>query len=86
MNDLDNPEFFEQFKKEMLLIDQYAPLQLTLKRSEAFMLLSQLQLALRHPENTGPTADWARELGQTLEGAMSVSPAIGNVAQRGWSE
>lgn len=79
-------ELFAAFKSEMLLIDEQPPLTLPLKRSEAFMLLSQIQLALRRPENTGATADWARALGQTLEGALSVSPAIAKIAKMGWNE
>lgn len=83
---MNEQKFFDQFREEMLLIDENPPLTLTLKRSEAFLLLSQLQLALRHPENTGFAADWIRRLGETLEGAVSVSPAIADVARRGWSE
>lgn len=83
---MNEQEFFQQFKREMLLIDEYAPLQLTLKRSEAFLLLSQLQLALRHPENTSYAAEWARPFADTLASAVSVSPAIAEIVRRGWSE
>lgn len=34
--------------------------------ARAFILLAQLQLALRHPHNTGPSADIAREMANNL--------------------
>jgi hypothetical protein len=47
--------------------------------------LSQIQLALRHPNNTGVTAEWAREFGKTLESAVSVSPGLAQLAQLEWN-
>ena len=68
----------------MLCIDERPPLKIILKRSECFMLLAQLQLALRHPDNTGASADWTRQLAATLENAVSISPAVARVARQGW--
>ena len=52
---------------------------------EAFILVSQLQLALRHPGNCGPTSDVARDIAMTLQqGIMSQVPEAKGLLERGW--
>lgn len=51
----------------------------------AMVIIAQLQLAIRHPENTGPsryiTEKFARKL---QEAVVSVNPEFSLVLDRGW--
>jgi len=51
---------------------------------DAWILLSQLQLALRHSENTGPSAERARHIAKQLQAIVAPSGALAIVAERGW--
>jgi hypothetical protein len=79
----DNELDYEQFAEEMQSIYQHPAFALALRPSECFMLLAQIQLALRHPENAGHSAMWARTLAQQLPNTCSVSPMIAAVAEAG---
>lgn len=58
---------------------------LELGGQQAFILLAQLQLALRHPGNTGQTADWAREVAGDLEARLSqLGPNLARICKLGW--
>lgn len=50
------------------------------------LVLSNLQLALRHPLNTGPSSELARELARTFEAALGQYglPEIAALARAGW--
>lgn len=79
----------EQFTAEIIALEEAgAGLPFVFRPSEAFMLLSVLQLALRHP-HIGQTAalvqTFARELAENIEGRISKGgPAITEIARRGW--
>lgn len=57
---------------------------LELTALEAWTLLATIQLALRHPLNVGGTSRIARELATLLERAVATTPALAEVARRGW--
>jgi len=60
-------------------------LQLELTALEAMTLLSQMQLALRHPANRGPSADLVRKIAQVLEQFLAkLGPATAEICRRGW--
>jgi hypothetical protein len=59
------------------------PVILRLDWLEAWTLLGQLQLALRHPMNVGPSAVVARQLIATLKQRVATTPALAEVARRG---
>jgi hypothetical protein len=59
-------------------------LDLRLTPSEAFVLLAQLQLALRHPGNTGVSSDVAREIAKKLQAHLQ-GPVLEYVAELGWN-
>lgn len=59
---------------------------LNLTLPEAMILLAQVQLALRHPGNTGSSAAVATRLARRLERIVSLTPAIGEIARRGWDQ
>lgn len=51
---------------------------------EAWIILSQLQLALRHSENTGESALKARAIARELQAFVAPGGALAIVARRGW--
>lgn len=56
---------------------------LSAKRS--FGLLATLQLALRHPQNKGPTAEYIRDLAGVLEAWLGqFGPAVQQLIAMGW--
>jgi len=60
-------------------------LQLELTVLEAMTLLGQIQLALRHPANRGPSANLVRKIAQVLEEFLSkCGPATSEICRRGW--
>jgi hypothetical protein len=59
---------------------------LTLSPAEAFALLAQLQLALRHPANGGGSSEIARAIAQYLELQVATTPALRAITTQGWNE
>lgn len=56
-----------------------------MSKVEAFMLLGQLQLALRHPHNRGPSSDVARGVARSIQEALSRGdPVLARLAEMGW--
>lgn len=45
-----------------------------------------IQLALRHPGNTGPSADYARGLVSRIERCFNGSPAVLETIRLGWEQ
>lgn len=60
------------------------PIPLTLWPGQAFMLLAQLQLVLRHPNNNGPSAEFVERLARKIQGHLSVNPTLTALCQKGW--
>jgi len=81
MNDLKR-----QFERELVALQESgAGLPFTLDPAGAWMLLANLQLALRHPGNNGASASWAREFASNIESRLCAGrPAMSEVARRGW--
>jgi hypothetical protein len=63
-----------------------APVLIELQPIEAWVLLGQLQLALRHPENTGPSAKITRVLARHIQARVAGSGVLAAVAEAGWQE
>jgi hypothetical protein len=58
---------------------------LTLQPAQAWMLLGQLQLALRHPDNRGAPAEMAFSIAKQLEAYVSQGgPTVAMIAAFGW--
>jgi hypothetical protein len=76
---------FPRFAEEFRALDRHPPVTLALSAMEAWCLLSQLQLALRHPANTGPTAALARQVAERLQAATCrPGSALHEVAEAAW--
>lgn len=80
-----NDPLFQPFSKEFrnLCLDPQ-PLQLRLTKLQGWVILRQLQLALRHPKNKGSTASITRDIAKKIESIVAVTPALAEVAKRGW--
>ena len=64
---------------------QKLPVNISTDGLTAFMLIAQLQLALRHPSNTGETADKVREIVVNLQNQLQTrSPDIKPILEKGW--
>lgn len=78
------PTFEETFVAEMEALRRGPSISLELEGHEAFIIMTQLQLALRHPDNTGPSRDVAVAVARALQGVVAVTPTLKMVAESGW--
>lgn len=76
---------YTQTKHDFDLLAGLPPLQITITAVEAFIIMSQLQLASRHPANTGPSANIAHRFARTLQQAVCLTPNLQAVAEAGWN-
>jgi hypothetical protein len=59
--------------------------EVSLSASTAVTVISQIQLALRHPGNNGPSAQHARGFARALQDLLAEQdPEIGRYLERGW--
>jgi len=84
---MTDDELFAQFQHDFtaLALDPGEVI-LTMTKVEAWGLLSQIQLALRHPQNTGEIASVARSIGEMIQREVATTPALQEVANRGWGK
>lgn len=61
------------------------PLTLSVGRHLGFVLLGQLQLALRHPMNTGNSAEAAEGFARYLQDQLELPPDLAVIAAAGWN-
>jgi hypothetical protein len=74
-----------QFTAEFIaLAERTERISIEIRPLDAWILLCQLQLALRHPENSGPSADKARQIARRLQSLVAPTGALKIVAERGW--
>lgn len=76
------PDLLDEALGDMKL--QHGRITFALTHVEAFCVLAQLQLAARHPHNTGPGAEIARRFAELLQQEISTTPALAELARRGW--
>ncbi len=81
--DLLGQQFKKEFKK---LCRRRSIVNLRLSTLETWVVFSHLQLALRHPENKGLSADIARKVAYRIQSKIAPNGALAKVAQRGWSQ
>jgi hypothetical protein len=73
--------FSEEFKT---LCEDKQPVILELTKKQAWMLMCEVQLALRHPNNNGPSAKVSKEVAELLQEQIATTPALAELARRGW--
>ena len=84
---MDEERLKRQFIKEFAaLVEDKASVRLDLTPREAWAVLSNLQLALRHPENNGSSAKMGRRIAERLQRMVASEGALAEVARRGWDQ
>lgn len=79
----DDP-LFNQFRQDFLALEHHPGVHLELTAIEAWMLLGQIQIACRHPENNGISRATVEKLARQIQAGLAVTPALAAVAERGW--
>lgn len=59
-------------------------LYLRLTPLEAWALLGQIQLAMRHPKNVGPTRRMVESIARRIQFVVAPEGALAIIARRGW--
>jgi hypothetical protein len=82
---VDETELYTRFRSEFeALKDKRITIETT--ALSAWVFVSQVQLALRHPKNTGPSTKIARALAEKIiEQVAPPGTALREVAERGWN-
>jgi hypothetical protein len=71
--------------KDLRALRDSTPTPILLNGAQMFQLLAVLQLALRHPELNGPTADMAFEFACKLqERIIAIAPGCRDLCAAGW--
>jgi len=73
-----------QFSIELSELEKGMSFPVFLRPMDCWIILSQLQLALRHPENTGLTAIRARSLALQFQEIIANKGALKQMAELGW--
>lgn len=86
MNKFLTPEWDARFRHDLeaVLLDKSEILELKLNRLDAWMLMSGIQLALRHPKNTGPTSVVLRSIAERLIAMVATTPTLRELATAGF--
>lgn len=75
----------QQFEQEFSdLIAQRQAIELRISPLEAWCVMAQIQLALRHPNNTGIARMYAEIVARQLQSAIAITPALAQIAEMGW--
>ena len=82
--DLQSDEFLDAFYAQVRARAAEGPLRLELDAPEALNVVAQLQLALRHPFNTGESAAWTRALVWRLIDSMAMDGPLRVVLEAGF--
>ena len=87
MNKYETPEWERRFLHDLqtVLLDKSEILELKLNRLDAWMLMTGIQLALRHPKNTGPTSVVLRSIAERLIGLVATTPTLRELAIAGFN-
>lgn len=81
IKDLLEEAFMKDF--QMLAYNKLYKVEFTLL--ELWVILANLQLALRHSLNIGSSSHIAFEVAKKIQEIVSITPALKNVAERGWN-
>ena len=83
---MSDPNLLGRFSEELTrLADNPEVLSFGMTRKEMWVILCQLQLSLRHPQNTGSTSLIAKDIARRLQAIVAPSGALAEVAEMGWN-
>ncbi len=75
---------YDEFLRDFSGLESHPGMDIHLSGYQAWCLLSQIQLACRHPDNDGPTRQIAEGIAHVIEQSVATTPALQEVARRGW--
>lgn len=81
---MTDAELFRDFSADFRALRERPDLRIELRATAAWVVMAQLQLALRHPDNVGEGAAIARRFAHELQRAVANTPALRIVAEQGW--
>lgn len=75
----------EQFARDFDALCTGGPsVTLQLDAAQAWIVMAMLQLACRHPDNTGHSRLITETIARALQTAVATTPALNAVAELGW--
>lgn len=74
----------KRFSEEFVLLET-GNVTLNMAALVAWTVASHIQLACRHPKNTGPSRKIAEKVAREIFDQIAVTPALREVADMGWS-
>lgn len=78
------PIDLEQLDQDLKKLKDAPDISLTLTACEAMIVLCQIQLACRHPENSGSTRNVVECVGRHIQNQVATTPALHALAEKGW--
>ena len=79
-----SPELRTQFTLDFGQLLEKKVIELKLSPLDAWVAVSHIQLALRHPKNLGPSSTIARSVAERLIAAVATTPALREIANLGF--
>lgn len=79
-------EVYERFHYEFNALKDKPLVPILISPLDIWIILSQMQLALRHPENKGASSKMARDIARQLQEIVAPEGALKQVAEMGWQE
>jgi len=78
-------ELLKQFQEDFAaLCASEEPVALHLTKLEAWIVMGNLQLSLRHPKNVGASSILAESVARRIQKLLAVTSALQHVAEMGW--
>ncbi|MDJ0677016.1 MAG: hypothetical protein QNJ36_16815 [Calothrix sp. MO_167.B42] len=74
----------EQIAKEIASLSNEPLIDIKISELAAWCLIVQIQCAVRHPANTGTTANQARTIANDIQSRLELPPTLENLTRRGW--
>ena len=80
-----NNKLFDRFSEEFPGEMDNQPVIIESDALTMWCVASSIQLACRHPKNTGPTAHIAEVFARKIFDQIATTPALKEVAEKGWN-
>jgi hypothetical protein len=77
-------DLLERFTTEFAQLKDKPDILVSLSPIQIWVIMGNMQLALRHPDNKGGTSDMAREIALEFQALVASEGALKEVAEMGW--
>lgn len=81
---MKDEQLFINFNKEFDDLIRQGPVEIGFSALELWIIFSQIQLSIKHPENNGPGRDLAVKIAKRIQEKIASTGALSEVAKRGW--